>query len=136
MIRAIEHHQAPPGLVAGPGYSHAVAATGRTVAVSGQVAVDSEGTVVGVGDPRAQAVQVFENLSRALAAVGASFADVIKLGFYCTDVAILPAVREVRDSYIDTARPPASTAVQVAALIRPEFMLEVDALAVIAEQHP
>jgi enamine deaminase RidA (YjgF/YER057c/UK114 family) len=133
MTRAIEHHRAPSGLAAGSGYSHAVAATGRLVAVSGQVALDADGAMVGVGDPRAQAVQVFENLGRALAAAGASFADVIKFGFYCTDVAILPAVREVRDKYIDTARPPASTAVQVAALIRPEFLLEVDALAVIAD---
>jgi enamine deaminase RidA (YjgF/YER057c/UK114 family) len=133
MTRAIEHHRAPSGLAAGSGYSHAVAATGRLVAVSGQVALDADGAMVGVGDPRAQAVQLFENLGRALAAAGASFADVIKFGFYCTDVAILPAVREVRDKYIDTARPPASTAVQVAALIRPEFLLEVDALAVIAD---
>jgi enamine deaminase RidA (YjgF/YER057c/UK114 family) len=133
MTRAIEHHRSPPGLVAGPGYSHVVAATGRTVAVSGQVAVDAHGAVVGVGDARAQAVQVFENLSHALAAVGASFADVIKFGFYCTDVAILPVVREIRDRYIDTAHPPASTAVQVTALVRPEFLLEVDVLAVIAE---
>jgi enamine deaminase RidA (YjgF/YER057c/UK114 family) len=133
MTRAVEHHRAPSGLAAGSGYSHAVAATGRLVAVSGQVALDADGAMVGVGDPRAQAVQVFENLGRALAAAGASFGDVIKFGFYCTDVAILPAVREVRDKYIDTARPPASTAVQVAALIRPEFLLEVDALAVLAD---
>lgn len=62
MTRAIEHHRAPAGLATGPGYSHVVAATGRAVAVSGQVAVDAQGAVVGVGDPRAQAVQVFENL--------------------------------------------------------------------------
>jgi enamine deaminase RidA (YjgF/YER057c/UK114 family) len=133
MTQAIEHHRAPPGLMPGPGYSHAVAATGRTVAVAGQVALDAEGAVVGVGDARAQAVQVFENIGCALAAAGASFADVIKLGVYCTDIAVLPALREVRDSYIDTARPPASTAVQVASLVRPEFLIEIDALAVVAD---
>lgn len=117
----------------GFGYSHAVAATGRVVAIAGQVAMDAEGNLVGPGDPAAQAEQVFENLQRALAAAGATFADVIKLGYFLTDVAFLPAVREVRDRYLDTERPPASTAVQVAALFRPEFLLEIEAWAVIPE---
>lgn len=134
MAREMEHHVAPPGLAPGNGYSHAVAATGRFVAISGQVAIDADGAVVGAGDAGAQAVQVFENLGRALAAAGASFGEVIKLGVYCTDVAILPRVREIRDRYIDTFRPPASTAVAVTALIRPELMLEIDALAVIEER--
>jgi enamine deaminase RidA (YjgF/YER057c/UK114 family) len=54
---------------------------------------------------------------------------VIKLTYYVTDVAHLPAVRAVRDEFIDTDRPPASTAVQVVALVRPEFLLEVEAFA-------
>jgi enamine deaminase RidA (YjgF/YER057c/UK114 family) len=128
----MEHHVAPTGLAAGNGYSHVVAATGRVVAIAGQVAFDAEGAVVGKGDPRAQAEQVFANLGRALAAVGASFADVIKLNFYLTDLAILPVVREVRDRHIDTTRPPASTAVQVVSLVFPDLLLEVDALAVTA----
>jgi enamine deaminase RidA (YjgF/YER057c/UK114 family) len=128
----MEHHVAPAGLAAGNGYSHVVAATGRVVAIAGQVAFDAEGAVVGNGDPRAQAEQVFANLGRALAAVGASFADVIKLNFYLTDLAILPVVREVRDRHIDTTRPPASTAVQVVSLVFPDLLLEVDALAVTA----
>jgi enamine deaminase RidA (YjgF/YER057c/UK114 family) len=128
----MEHHVAPAGLAAGNGYSHVVAATGRVVAIAGQVALDAEGAVVGKGDPRAQAEQVFANLGRALAAAGASFADVIKLNFYLTDLAILPVVREVRDRHIDTARPPASTAVQVVSLVFPDLLLEVDALAVTA----
>ena len=128
----MEHHVAPAGLAAGNGYSHVVAATGRVVAIAGQVAFDAEGAVVGKGDPRAQAEQVFANLGRALAAAGASFADVIKLNFYLTDLAILPVVREVRDRHIDTTRPPASTAVQVVSLVFPDLLLEVDALAVTA----
>ncbi len=130
----IEHHRAPAGMAPGTGYSHAVAATGRVVAIAGQVARDGEGTVVGPGDPRAQAERVFENLRLALAAAGATFAHVIKLNFYATDIAVLPVVREVRDRYVDSANPPASTAVQVAALVRPEFLLEVEAWAVIPEE--
>jgi enamine deaminase RidA (YjgF/YER057c/UK114 family) len=128
----MEHHLAPAGLAPGNGYSHAVAATGRMVAIAGQVAMDARGELVGVDDPRAQAQRVFENLRSALAAAGATFADVIKFGVFTTDISILPVVREIRDRHIDTDRPPASTAVQVAALFQPGYVLEVDALAVVA----
>lgn len=108
-----------------------VLGTGRLVALSGQVALDARGEVVGVGDPEAQARQVFENLRRCLVAAGASFEDVIKLTYYVTDIAHLSAVRAARDACVDTRRPPASTAVQVSALFRPELLLEVEALALV-----
>ena len=132
-MSALQHFRAPDGLAPGPGYSHAVTGRGRWVATSGQVALDGEGKLVGPGDPEAQTRQVFANLDRALAAAGASFTDVIKLNYYVTDIAMLPVVRTIRDEYVDTARPPASTAVQVVALARPEFLIEVDALAVVAD---
>jgi enamine deaminase RidA (YjgF/YER057c/UK114 family) len=122
-------HIQPEDVTPGPGYSHVVAGTGRLVAVSGQVAIGEDGQLAGPGDPSAQARQVFENLRRCLAAAGLSFGEVIKLTYYVTDVAHLPAIRAVRDEFIDTARPPASTAVQVVALVRPEFLLEVEAFA-------
>jgi enamine deaminase RidA (YjgF/YER057c/UK114 family) len=128
----MQHYIAPTGMAPGTGYSHAVVATGRMVAIAGQVAMDGRGELVGADDPRAQAERVFENLRLALAAAGARFSDVIKLGVFTTDISILPLVREVRDRYVDTDRPPASTAVQVAALFRPGYVLEVDALAVVA----
>jgi len=125
-----EFHRAPAGLAPGNGYSHVASASGRVVAVAGQVAMDEHGELVGEGDPAAQADQVFRNLGLALAAAGATFADVIKLGVFTTDISILPAVREVRDRYVDTDRPPASTAIQVVALFRPGYLLEIDAIAV------
>ncbi len=128
----IEHFPNPAGLSPAVGYSHVVAATGRLIAIAGQVAANEAGELVGADDPRAQAEQVFANLERALAAAGATFNDVIKFGVFVTDISILPAVREVRDRYVDTARPPASTAVQVSALFRPGFMLEIEALAVLS----
>jgi enamine deaminase RidA (YjgF/YER057c/UK114 family) len=127
----IEHHQAPDGMAPGSGYSHAVVATGRLVAIAGQVAMDEQGELVGDGDPAAQTERVFENLGRALAAAGATFADVIKLGIFVTDISILPVIREVRDRHVDTAHPPASTAVQIGALFRPRYVVEIEALAVI-----
>jgi reactive intermediate/imine deaminase len=123
-------HISPSDVAPGFGYSHVVAATGRLIAISGQVALDESGRLVGPSDPEAQARQVFENLRRCLAAAGATFADVVKLTVYVTDLATMTAVRAVRDEYVDTTRPPASSAVQVAGLVLPELLLEIDALAV------
>ena len=129
-MSALQHFRAPEGLAPGPGYSHAVTGRGRWVATAGQVALDDAGQLVGPDDPQAQARQVFANLHRALAAAGASFTDVIKLNYYLTDIAMLPAVRAIRDEYVDTSRPPASTAVQVAALVMPGLMIEIEAWAI------
>ncbi|MEV8389242.1 MULTISPECIES: RidA family protein [unclassified Streptomyces] len=126
----LTHLHSPAGVAPGNGYSHVVWGTGRFVAVSGQCAFDEDGAIVGDGDPAAQARQVFENLRRCLAAAGASFDDVVKLTYFVTDVAHLPAIREARDAVIDTSRPPASSAVQVAALFRPELLLEIEAFAI------
>ncbi|MFI8388682.1 RidA family protein [Streptomyces sp. NPDC085540] len=123
---------APEGVAASPHYSHVTWGKGRFVAVSGQCALDERGEVVGEGDPAAQARQVFENLRRCLAAAGATFDDVVKLTYFVTDVAHLPAVRDARDAVIPADRLPASSAVQVSALFRPELLVEIEAFAVIA----
>lgn len=103
------------------------------MAISGQVALGPDGEIVGAGDAGAQARQVFANLKLCLEAAGATFADVVKLNFYVTDIGILPAVRTARDEHVDTDNPPASTAVQVAALFKPELLLEVEAYAVVPD---
>jgi enamine deaminase RidA (YjgF/YER057c/UK114 family) len=126
----VQHYRTPEGLAPGPGYSHAVTGRGRWVATAGQVALDEAGKLVGPDDPEAQVRQVFVNLGRALAAADASFADVIKLNYCVTDIAMLPAVRVIRDEFVGTARPPASTAVQVSALAMPGLMIEVEAWAI------
>ncbi|MFB7466029.1 RidA family protein [Streptomyces sp. NPDC056224] len=124
---------APDGVSPGTGFSHVVWGTGRFIAVSGQCAFDEKGEVVGEGDAAAQARQVFENLRRCLAAAGATFDDVVKLTYFVTDVAHLPVVRAARAAVIAADRVPASSAVQVAALVRPEPLLEVEAFAVVPE---
>ncbi|MEU5421841.1 RidA family protein [Streptomyces sp. NPDC001407] len=131
----LTHIPAPDGVAPATGYTHVVSGTGRFVAVSGQVALDERGELVGAGDAGAQARQVFENLRRCLGAAGATFDDVVKLTYFVTDVAHLPAVRVARDEFIDTGRPPASSAVQVAALFRPELLLEVEAFAIVGDQR-
>jgi enamine deaminase RidA (YjgF/YER057c/UK114 family) len=106
---------------------------GRFVALSGQVALDEDGKLVGEGDAAAQARQVFENLRRCLTAAGATFDDVVKLTYFVTDMAHLPALRAARAEHIPDDRLPAVSAVQVAALVRPEFLMEVEAFAVVGE---
>jgi 2-iminobutanoate/2-iminopropanoate deaminase len=120
----------PSGLTRPSGYTHVVVSSdGRTVYIAGQVAFDSVGQVVGLGDFRAQAAQVFSNLGRALASVGATFGDVMKTTTYITDVRNLGMLREARARYFDSARAPANTLITVNALARPELLLEIEAVA-------
>lgn len=121
-----------PTLPPSPGYTQAVRA-GNTIYIAGQVAVDRSGNVVGKGDFRAQVQQVFENLKAALEASGASFKDVVKMNSYFVDMTQLAAFREVRDKYIDTGNPPASTAVQVSRLFREDFLVEIEAIAIVKQ---
>ncbi|CAL9318073.1 MULTISPECIES: RidA family protein [Streptomyces] len=123
---------APEGVAPAAQYTHVVLGTGTFVAVSGQLALDEDGKVVGEGDAEAQARQVFENLRRCLAAAGASFDDVVKLTFFVTDMAHMSAIRAARAEHIPDDRLPAASAVQVAALVRPEFLMEIEALAVVS----
>jgi enamine deaminase RidA (YjgF/YER057c/UK114 family) len=102
-------------------YAHSVRvedADGAWIFVSGQIANDADGNLVGVGDLRAQTEQVFENLARVLEAHGASFEHVVKLQTFFTTLEDLAGSREVRARYLPD-EPPASTAVQVAALVVP-----------------
>ena len=98
--------------------------------ISGQIAIDTEGNLVGPGDVRAQTRQVFENLKAILEANGARFTDAVKIGTYLTTLDDLAGMREVRSEYL-TANPPASTAVQVVALVVPEALIEIDLVAVV-----
>jgi reactive intermediate/imine deaminase len=128
------HFVNPSTLATPPGYTHVVEVTrGRTVFISGQIALDQSGNIVGPHDFRAQTQQVFENLKAALTAVGADFTHVVKLNIYVIDMSQLLALREVRDRYINTQNPPASTLVEVRRLAREELLLEIEAIAHLPE---
>ncbi|MEU8133509.1 RidA family protein [Streptodolium elevatio] len=129
----LTHISAPEGVAPGTGYTHVVVGAGRFAAISGQVAYDENGKLVGRGDPEAQTRQVFENLRRCLAAVGATFDDVVKLTYFVTDFDHIGIVRTVRDEHVDTGRPPASSAVQVVRLFDPELVIEVEALVLLPD---
>lgn len=126
----IEHFTRPDGLPPVFGYSHATASTGRVVAVSGQLPLDADGTIVS-DDPLPQARQVFANIGTALRAAGATPRDVLRLNFYLVSLADIGAVRTARDEFIDVDNPPANTLIQVAGLVMPRARLEIDALAVV-----
>jgi enamine deaminase RidA (YjgF/YER057c/UK114 family) len=120
----------PATLATPPGYSQIVEVTGgQTVYIAGQVALDASRNLVGPGDFRTQAQQVFRNIQTALAAVGADFSHVVKLNMYILDRSNLPILREIRDHYVNTAAPPASTLVEVKGLAQEEFLVEVEAVA-------
>ncbi len=121
----------PPTIATPPGYSQLVVATpGDFIVIAGQVALDVQGQLVGPGDFAAQAEQVFKNVVAALEAAGAGPEHLVKLTTFVTDLSQLTAFRRARDQHLGTAHPPASTLVQVSALFRPEFLIEVEALAV------
>jgi enamine deaminase RidA (YjgF/YER057c/UK114 family) len=121
----------PETLAKPPSYTHVVEVAGacRTIQISGQLGIDRDGNVV--GDFQAQAVQVFENLKAALASVGATFADVVKLNSYLADIADLPVLREVRVRYLNAQALPASTTIAVSGFARPGALLEIEAVAVL-----
>jgi reactive intermediate/imine deaminase len=127
----------PSALPTPPGYTHVVEvpAGSRLLYLSGQLPLDSTGALVGGTDFRAQAHQVFKNLRAGLAAAGAGFTDVVKLNFYVLDMKQLRVLREVRDAYLDTSAPPASSLVEVRRLPRDDVLLEIEAVAVVPSTH-
>lgn len=124
----------PATLPSSPGYTHVVEvpAGHRLVFISGQVPLDREGRLVGAGDFRKQAEQVFANLGRALSGAGATFADLVKITIFVVDVSHLPELREVRDRHVSTSAPPASSLVEVRRLFRDGILLEIEAVAAVA----
>ncbi len=108
-----------------------VAKIGNQIYLAGQTSVDADGNVVGKGDIDAQARQVFENLKKCLESAGATFDHVVKLNIYSTDVdAQIAAVSKVRVEYLPN-EPVPSTDVQIPRLVHPDWLLEIEAIAVL-----
>jgi enamine deaminase RidA (YjgF/YER057c/UK114 family) len=124
----------PPELGTPPGYSQVVdVSAGRIIFIAGQTAADRDGNVVGKNDFVAQATQVFRNLTIALEAAGCSAANLVKLTVYLTDMDNLSRYREARNRFFASVTPPAApavTLVEVAKLYGPDFMIEIEAIAV------
>lgn len=115
------------------GYTQVVSVDmpGRFIFVSGQLPLDAEGKVVGVGDIEVQTRVVFENLRKSLESAGARLDQVVKLTAFVTDVVKQPPlIRKVRAEYCGVTTPPASTMVEVAHFAHQDILIEIDAVAI------
>ncbi|EJQ51264.1 Uncharacterized protein BWINRASL_02487 [Bacillus mycoides] len=114
------------------GYSHVVEVSNakRTIYISGRVAINTDGQIVGIDYLATQTRQVFENIKIALETSELNFNDVVKLPFFLTDISQMAIVRGIRDQYIDTKNPPASSAVEVRKLINDNLLIEIEAITV------
>ena len=115
------------------GYSHiAKVNKGTLIYLAGQVSSDASGKLVGEGNFEAQAEQVFRNVKIAVEAAGGTMADIVKMNIYLVAEVSqdeVPKMRAVRDRYVNKEKPPASTLVVVSRLARPDWLLEIEAIA-------
>jgi enamine deaminase RidA (YjgF/YER057c/UK114 family) len=112
------------------GYSRAVR-VGNLIAVAGTTAVDENGTVIGAGDPGAQARFIFQKIGRALAEAGSSLEDVVRIRTFVTDISRWEGVARVQGEVFAEIRP-AATLVEVTALVKPELLVEIEVDAVVS----
>lgn len=126
-----------PAIATPKGYSHAAVVdlgTCKMVIMSGQVAFDQQGNLIGKDDMEKQTEQVFKNIKAIVTESGGTMDDIVKLGYFTTDVSKIGAVRTVRDKFINTKNPPASTLVQVSKLFRDDVLIEIEATAIIPKK--
>jgi enamine deaminase RidA (YjgF/YER057c/UK114 family) len=127
-------HLRPEGLLHNPAFSQVVIASGtRAIYTAGQVSIDERGALIGAGDLAAQTAQAMRNVGLALAAAGASYADVVKITTYVVNYKPehRTAIGRARAPFFANGTPPASTLVGVAALALPEWLVEIEAIAVV-----
>ncbi len=122
----------PPEMRQPAGWFTQVVKVGNTLYAAGQTANDKNGNVVGINDIEAQTRQVYENIMTAVRAVGGSSAKVVRTRTYLTDSRFIPEYRVIPREFFPE-NPPANTMLIVQGLARPEYLIEVDAEAVIGD---
>lgn len=127
----------PDSVLATTSYSQGIRidmGTTFLVFIAGQVAIDERGNIVGAGNMRQQTEQVFVNIRRIIEAAGGTTDDIVKLTLFLTDMANAGVVREIRGKFVNNNRPPTSAIVQVSRLFRPEYLIEIEAIAVVRKR--
>jgi 2-iminobutanoate/2-iminopropanoate deaminase len=120
----------PDGMSRPTGYSQVVK-VGNTVYIAGQVSAGPDGSVVGKSDAEAQVRQVWRNIETAVKSVGGTLQNVVKTTTYVTNIQHAAAVRQVRNELFRASNPPTSTLLVVAGLASPDYMVEIEAIAVV-----
>lgn len=120
----------PGGMTKPPGYTHVVRVD-HTVYIAGQVSVAPDGRVVGKGDPEAQVRQIWRNLETAVGSVGGALKNIVKTTTYVKDIQYAAAVRRVRDELYSSSSPPTSTLLVISGLANPDYLVEIEAIAVV-----
>ena len=121
----------PPALAKPTGYSYAIKKSGTPVFISGQVALDAEGKLVGENDAAAQTEQVFKNLRAVVEGCGGTMDDIVKITIFVTDPSYRPAVAAARLTWFKEGEWPASTYLVVSALAVPTMLVEIEAVAMV-----
>ncbi|PSL44326.1 enamine deaminase RidA (YjgF/YER057c/UK114 family) [Chitinophaga niastensis] len=128
-----------PAAVATPhGYSQAAVidlGNCKMIIISGQVALDKQGILIGKDDAGKQTEQSFLNIKNIIEEAGGTMDNIVKLGYFVTDVAQIQTIRSVRDKFINTEKPPTSTLVQVNKLFRNDVLIEIEATAIIPKKQ-
>jgi 2-iminobutanoate/2-iminopropanoate deaminase len=131
MVRSQISNPSLPAPMRRGAYSSGVEApSGRTIYVSGQVSLDAEGNVVGEGDVRLQTETVLEHVKTVVEEAGGGMGDIVKVTVFITDMGLYDEIHEVRRRYFEEPFP-ASSMVEVSALIDPRLLIEIEAVAVV-----
>jgi enamine deaminase RidA (YjgF/YER057c/UK114 family) len=125
----------PVGLAPTPGYSHAVVRRGTQVHLTGQIALDENGKLVGPGDIAAQVEQVWANIRTLCEGLGATLGDIVKLTTYTTSRAYLEAIGAERRRHFEPGAFPASTFLVISELASPDYLVEIEAIVVLPEDQ-
>jgi enamine deaminase RidA (YjgF/YER057c/UK114 family) len=125
-----QQHINPEALSRSRGYSQVVK-VGNTVYIAGQVSAGSDGNVIGKCDPETQVRQVWRNIEAAVKAAGGTLQHIVKTTTYVTNIQHASAVRKVREELFQSSNPPTSTLLVVAGLASPDYMVEIEAIAVV-----
>lgn len=127
----------PKSLSIPRGYSHMAEidlGNCKMIIISGQIAIDNTGKLVGKNNLTEQTEQIFTNLKNIMTESGGTIDNIIKIGIYMLDITLVQTMRDVRDKYINKEKPPTSTLVQVSKLVGNDFLIEIEATAIIPKK--